>query len=80
MGSGNLDLRNARIVSKPATLEASVVMGEVKVRVPAEWNVRIANSIQVGEAKDIRARQNNDDNPDLIVKGSLKLGGLQITD
>ena len=80
MGSGSLDLRNARIVDKPATLEASVVIGEVKIRVPADWNVRIVNSIQVGEAKDIRARQNNDDNPDLIVKGSLKMGGLQITD
>ena len=80
MGSGTLDMRDARIVDRPATLEVSVVIGEVKIRVPADWNVRIVNSIQVGEAKDIRAGQNNDDNPDLIVKGSLKLGGLQITD
>ena len=80
MGSGTLDLRSARIVNKPATLEASVVMGEVRIRVPADWNVRIVNSIQVGEAKDIRAGQNDDDNPDLIVKGSLKMGGLQVTD
>lgn len=80
MGSGTLDMRDARIVNRPATLEVSVVIGEVKIRVPADWNVRIVNSIQVGEAEDIRARQNNDDNPDLIVKGSLKMGGLQITD
>ena len=80
MGSGILDLRSARIVNKPATLEASVVMGEVKIRVPADWNVRIVNSIQVGEAKDIRAGQNDNDNPDLIIKGSLKMGGLQVTD
>ena len=80
MGSGTLDMRDARIVDRPATLEVSVVIGEVKIRVPADWNVHIVNSIQVGEAEDIRARQNNDDNPDLIVKGSLKMGGLQITD
>ena len=80
MGSGSLDLRNARVINKPATLEVSVVMGEVKVRVPADWNVRIVNSIQVGEAKDIRARQNDDGNPDLIIKGSLKMGGLQVID
>ena len=80
MGSSTLDMRDARIVDRPATLEVSVVIGEVKIRVPADWNVRIVNSIQVGEAEDIRARQNNDDNPDLIVKGSLKMGGLQITD
>ena len=80
MGSGTLDMRDARIVDKPATLEVSVVMGEVKVRVPADWNVRIVNSIQVGEAKDTRAGQNDDSNPDLIIKGSLTMGGLQITD
>ncbi len=80
MGSGTLDMRDARIVDKPATLEASVVIGEVKIRVPADWNVRIVNSIQVGEAKDMRAGQNDDDNPDLIIKGSLKMGGLQIVD
>ena len=80
MGSGTLDMRDARIVDKPATLEVSVAIGEVKIRVPADWNVRIVNSIQVGEAKDMRAGQNDDDNPDLIVKGSLKMGGLQITD
>ncbi len=80
MGSGTLDMRDARIVDRPATLEVSVVIGEVKIRVPADWNVRIVSSIQVGEAEDIRARQNSDDNPDLIVKGSLKMGGLQITD
>ena len=80
MGSGTLDMRDARIVDRPATLEVSVVIGEVKIRVPADWNVRIVNSIQVGEAKDMRARQNDDDDPDLIIKGSLKMGGLQVTD
>ena len=80
MGSGTLDMRDARIVDRPAILEVSVVIGEVKIRVPADWNVRIVNSIQVGEAEDIRAGQNDDGNPDLIIKGSLKMGGLQITD
>ena len=81
MGSGSLDLRNARIVDKPATLEASVVMGEVKVRVPAEWNVRIANSSQMGETKDARGgRSRADGAPDIIVNGSVTMGSLQITD
>ena len=80
MGSGSLDLRNARIVNKPATLEASVVMGEVKVRVPNEWNIRIANSSQMGDTKDARRSQNNSDTPDLIINGSVTMGSLQITD
>lgn len=80
MGNGTLDMRDARIVDKPATLEVSVVMGEVKVRVPPDWNTRIANSTQMGDTKDIRARQNDSDNPDLIISGSVTMGSLQITD
>ena len=79
MGSGNLDLRDAKIVDKPATLEVSVVMGEVKVRVPAEWSVRIANSAIMGDAKDTRPYRGGD-TPDLIISGSVTMGSLEITD
>ena len=81
MGSGTLDMRDARIVDKPATLEVSVVMGEVKVRVPADWNVQIANSATMGEAKDTRpSRPDDGDTPDLVISGSVTMGSLQITD
>ena len=79
MGNGTLDMRDATIVDKPATLEVSVVMGEVKVRVPTEWNVRIVNSSQIGDTKDTRRSQNNSDDPDLIIRGSVTMGSLQIT-
>ena len=81
MGSGSLDLRNARIVRKPAVLEASVVMGEAKVRVPANWSVRFDSSAQMGETKDTRRSQNTDSGvPDLIISGSVTMGSLQIED
>ena len=80
MGNGTLDMREATIVDKPATLEVSVVMGEVKVRVPTEWNARIVNSSQMGDTKDTRRSQNNSDDPDLIIRGSVTMGSLQITD
>ena len=81
MGNGNLDLRDARIVDKPATLEVSVVMSEVKIRVPADWNVQIANASQMGDAKDIRPGGNPEtDSPDLIITGSVTMGSLQVTD
>ena len=80
MGSGMLDLRHARIVSKPATLEASVVMGEAKVRVPDDWNVQIVNSSQMGETKDTRGSRGSEGKPDLVISGSVTMGSLQITD
>ena len=80
MGNGSLDMREAVILDKPATLEVSVVMGEVKVRVPAEWNVQIANSATMADAKDTRTRDNDSHNPDLVIRGSVTMGSLQITD
>jgi predicted membrane protein len=80
MGSGSLDLRNARIVDKPATLDVSVVMGEVKVCVPDEWSVRFDNTTQMGESKDTRGNPRDTDTPDLITGGSVTMGSLQITD
>lgn len=81
MGNGNLDMRDAIIVNAPATLEVSIVMGDVKVRAPAEWSVQIANSVTMGDVKDIRhIRSENKDTPDLIISGKVTMGSLQITD
>lgn len=81
MGNGNLDMRDAVIVDKPAALEVSVVMGEGKIRVPTDWNVQIANSATMGEAKDTRnSRPEVGNAPDLIISGSVVMGSLQITD
>ena len=80
MGNGTFDMREAIILDKPATLEVSVVMGEVKVRVPAEWNVQIANSATMADAKDTRTRDNDSHNPHLIIRGSVTMGSLQVTD
>ncbi|MXY46006.1 MAG: hypothetical protein F4Y44_03275 [Chloroflexi bacterium] len=81
MGNGNLDMRDAVIVDKPATLEVSIVMGEVKIRVPRDWNVQIANSATMGEAKDARNSSPSAANaPDLIISGSVVMGSLKIID
>ncbi|MDE2688698.1 MAG: DUF5668 domain-containing protein [Chloroflexota bacterium] len=80
MGSGTLDMRDARIVDKPATLEVSVVMGEVKVRIPIDWSVQVANAATMGEVKDTRSQRNESGNPDLIISGSVTMGSLQVTD
>ncbi len=81
MGSGTFDMRNVRIVEKPATLEVSIVMGEVKVRVPEEWRVRINNTSQMGETKDTRHNSPADNgSPDIMLSGSVTMGSLQITD
>ncbi len=81
MGNGTLDMRQAFIEDRPATLHVSVAMGEVKVRVPPEWVVQIANSATMADAKDTRSNfPSRDGPPDLIIAGSVTMGSLQITD
>ena len=56
-------------------------MGEVNVRVPAEWHVHLNNSSQMAESKDTRGSRELDGNdPDLIISGSVTMGSLHITD
>ena len=81
MGEANIDLRESAIQEKPAVLELSVVMGEIKLRVPGDWNIRVDDDIIMGELKDERVRREASDiETDLVVKGSVVMGSLKIED
>lgn len=81
MGSLMLDMRNAHIPDKPATLDISIVMGEAKIRLPSEWNVQITSTATMGESKDTRSSSpTSSDHPDLIITGSVVMGSLKIED
>ena len=81
MGEASIDLRDASILEKPAVLEFSVVMGEIKLRVPGDWNIRVDDDTIMGELKDERVRRDSPDGEtDLVVKGSVVMGSLKIDD
>ena len=81
MGEANIDLRESSVQEKPAILELTVVMGEIKLRVPSEWNVRVDDDIIMGELKDERMRrETSDSETDLVIKGSVVMGALKIED
>lgn len=81
MGEANIDLRESTIQEKPAVLELSVVMGEIKLRVPGDWNVRVDDDTVMGELKDERIpRETRDGQTDLVIKGSIVMGSLKIED
>ena len=81
MGEANIDLRESSILEKPAVLELSVVMGEIKLRVPRDWNIRVDDDTVMGELKDERIRRDTENGQtDLVVKGSVVMGSLKIDD
>ena len=82
MGEANLDLREASVLEKPATLEITVVMGEMKLRVPGEWNLRLENDTIMGETKDERLvrETGGEAQTDLVISGTVLMGSLKIED
>ena len=82
MGGVMLDLRDCSVAEKPAALELYVVMGEMKLTIPREWNVRLDGVTAVmGEAKDERTRSDSEGTQtDLALSGVVLMGSLKIED
>ena len=82
MGSAKLDMRDLGAPSPPAALDVNCVMGEIALRVPPDWSVRIDSSAVMGEAKDERPRSLDAQSaaPDLIITGAVVMGSLKIED
>lgn len=82
-GDAMLDLRDSSIRSRPAVVEAVSIFGDVELRVPAEWGVRLEVMNVFGETIDRRPAgdaQENQDQPDLIVTGVSLFGDIEIRD
>ena len=81
MGGAVVDLSDASIDTPPATIEATVILGGAEIRVPEDWTVRIEAQATMGGIEDTRTHDTSDDHaPDLIVTGTVAMGGLAITD
>ena len=81
MGGVKLDMRHAAVEDKPANLEVTCVMGEVKVRVPSDWNVQLENVTVLGETQDKRSHhQVTGGDVDLVITGTVLMGNLEIDD
>ena len=88
LGGVSVDLRQAEIVERPARIHVSAILGGVEISVPQHWNVKKHVRPIAGGVDDRRppVRHSDDDDapldnaPDLVVTGSVLLGGLLIRD
>ena len=86
LGGVSVDLRQAAIVEKPARIHVSAILGGVEISVPQHWNMKRSVQPILGGVDDRRPplRDRDDDDgpsdnaPDLVVTGSVLLGGLLI--
>ena len=88
LGGVSVDLRQAQIIEKPARIHVNTILGGVEISVPQHWNVKKDIRPIAGGVDDRRhpVRHPADDDgppdnaPDLVVTGSVLLGGLLIRD
>ncbi len=81
LGGVELDLSNAAIETPPVTIEATVIMGGAEIKVPRDWTVAIEANATMGGIEDTKTQDSSDDHaPDLIITGTVLMGGLAIVD
>ena len=78
MGGVDIDLRDAVMKGEEAVLDVSSIMGGVKIRIPSEWTVVPRVNTILGGFKDSTRHPEADDHR-LIVKGTVLMGGLDIS-
>ena len=81
LGNVNLDLRDAKIMNRPAALDVSLTMGGLHLRIPSDWGVAVENNVTMGETEDKRSRTGStSDSPHLIITGNITMGSVVIDD
>ena len=81
MGSVVIDLRQAQLAAHETQINASTIMGEVKVIVPAHFNVVIDGTPIMGEfgnGKDKVPAEVGPDSPTIRVRGMAMMGSVTV--
>ena len=78
-GGIELDLRQAAIQGKGATMSVTAVFGGIEIHVPQNWNVVVSGTPIFGGIDDKSLRQPTDSNaPTLMIDVTAVFGGVEI--
>ena len=78
MGGCEVDLRRSTIVLGEAVIDVFAMWGGIELRVPESWVV-INQVVPILGGVDQKARALNPDGPRLIVRGTVVMGGVDIS-
>lgn len=75
-----LDLREIRLEERPARLDVLAIMGGVQLVVPEDWRVQADMEAVMGGVEDRRQETVGAERAvDLVLRGRVVMGGLEIT-
>ena len=79
LGSLELDFHPAQIEGREATVDLSVILGEIKVFIPREWKVVVDTNNVLGEVKNRHTQLAGvEPSATLFIKASAVLGEIEI--
>jgi len=78
MGGGEIDLREAKIGASPAVIDVFAMWGGIDIRVPGDWMVTNEVQALLGAVEDGRKERGNDPGKQLVIKGLVIMGGVEI--
>ena len=81
MGNITLDLRQAVLATREVTINASAIMGEVKILIPAHMHAVVEGTPimgDYGQGKDKVAAELGPDSPTVRVRGLALMGSVQV--
>lgn len=77
MGGGDIDLRNCAFESSEIYMDVFILMGGYEIHVPRDWNVIIRATPLLGGV-DNKTDKLDDSGKDVIITGTIVMGGLEI--
>jgi len=78
-GGFEVDLRNARVVERPAIIDITCIFGGGEIRIPEDWNIENRSVAMFGATEDSRpASTEQNAEVDLVISGVVLFGGLEI--
>jgi hypothetical protein len=81
MGGVELDLRQSSITSGPAFLDVAAIWGGIELKIPPDWHVEShVVPVMGGFENKTRPLAVSGTGPKLVVRGSVVMGGVVISD
>ncbi len=79
MGGCEIDLRQAAIAGEEAVITTFAMWGGIKIKVPVTWNVVVQGIPFLGGYDDKSAKPSDPAVKRLVVRGTVIMGGVEVT-
>lgn len=79
LGACEIDLRQVQAGVQPVVFDVTAFMGGIDLKIPQNWEVLVEATAILGGVEDKTLRPSGDPEATLLIRGSVILGGLEVS-